>query len=208
MSPVSCQNCDVLQERLLRLTEAASQPISDPLQWSLRVATAPFPFSNLHRFGPCCRNLGKVRPEVVVDQSRDQLEGGLTFIGLLIFRNELKPDTRDAILDLKAGHVSHREGRCAFDDWQCSSVMISDSTLACWLKPQRECGMLASWHRLQFATVYTTKGALTFMIAHAHRQVRMCMRVILSLLLACLCPTEPCRPYDHLGTVHACRCGQ
>lgn len=47
-----------------------------------------------------------MRPEEVTHQSCAVLENQLTFTGLLIFRNELKPDTKDAILELKGGHVS------------------------------------------------------------------------------------------------------
>ena len=38
--------------------------------------------------------------------SRDDLETGLTFISLLLFRNELKSDTRIAIENLREGEVS------------------------------------------------------------------------------------------------------
>ena len=40
-----------------------------------------------------------------VAASRDELESGLHAIALLLFRNELKPDTGSAIQDLKAGQV-------------------------------------------------------------------------------------------------------
>lgn len=37
---------------------------------------------------------------------RDELESGLSLLALLLFRNELKPDTAEAVLNLKAGQVS------------------------------------------------------------------------------------------------------
>lgn len=40
-----------------------------------------------------------------VASSRDELESGLHAIALLLFRNELKSDTAQAIRDLKAGQV-------------------------------------------------------------------------------------------------------
>ncbi len=38
--------------------------------------------------------------------SRDEVETGLHLLALLLFRNELKPDSADAILSLKEGQVS------------------------------------------------------------------------------------------------------
>ena len=37
--------------------------------------------------------------------SRDDFESNLTFIFLFLFRNELKPDTRSAIKNLREGEV-------------------------------------------------------------------------------------------------------
>ena len=45
------------------------------------------------------------RPEEALGMSRDQLEEGLNFAALLVFRNELKHDTRSAILEMKEGNV-------------------------------------------------------------------------------------------------------
>ena len=45
------------------------------------------------------------RPEQVAAMSRDAVEQDLAFLGLIVFRNELKPDSRDAILALKKGYV-------------------------------------------------------------------------------------------------------
>lgn len=43
--------------------------------------------------------------DVVKGLSRDDLETDLTFLSLLLFRNELKPDTRHAIEALREGEV-------------------------------------------------------------------------------------------------------
>ena len=44
--------------------------------------------------------------------SREELEGGITLRGLLLFCNELKPDTAAAILDLKGAQVSSKFLMC------------------------------------------------------------------------------------------------
>ena len=54
---------------------------------------------------PLCRLLDVGRPEQVAALSRDAVEQDLAFLGLIVFRNELKPDSRDAILALKKGYV-------------------------------------------------------------------------------------------------------
>ncbi|BBN19120.1 hypothetical protein MPTK1_8g08050 [Marchantia polymorpha subsp. ruderalis] len=52
------------------------------------------------------RNLGKPPSrEEILSLSRDQVEDGLSFVALLLFRNELKSDTRVAIENLKDGQV-------------------------------------------------------------------------------------------------------
>lgn len=52
------------------------------------------------------RNLGTdVSLDTMKSLSRDDLESNLTFISLLLFRNELKPDTCSAIKNLREGEV-------------------------------------------------------------------------------------------------------
>lgn len=52
------------------------------------------------------RSLGSDRNLETVDHiSRDELEKDLEFAALILFRNELKPDSRSAIEALKAGEV-------------------------------------------------------------------------------------------------------
>ena len=48
-----------------------------------------------------------------VSLSRDELESGLKMLALLLFRNELKPDTAEAVQSLKHGQVSAAVLCCA-----------------------------------------------------------------------------------------------
>ena len=52
-----------------------------------------------------CRSLGVLPPQEAAAMSRDELEADLHLLALLLFRNELKPDTAQAITDLKQGQV-------------------------------------------------------------------------------------------------------
>lgn len=49
--------------------------------------------------------------ENVAKLSRDELEKDLDFVALILFRNELKPDSRNAIEALKEGEVELRESQ-------------------------------------------------------------------------------------------------
>ena len=57
----------------------------------------------------CCLVLTRCLGVMPVNQaaalSRDELEAGLDLLALLLFRNELKPDTAEAITHLKEGQV-------------------------------------------------------------------------------------------------------
>eukprot|EP00658_Telonema_sp_P-2_P012704 TRINITY_DN14834_c0_g1_i2.p1 TRINITY_DN14834_c0_g1~~TRINITY_DN14834_c0_g1_i2.p1 ORF type:complete len:1308 (+),score=380.72 TRINITY_DN14834_c0_g1_i2:208-4131(+) len=57
--------------------------------------------------GMAVRHLGQLSPDEVEGMTRDaaELEGPLTLIGLVLFRNELKPDSAEAMIELKAGDV-------------------------------------------------------------------------------------------------------
>lgn len=64
--------------------------------------------SNLARegcyvLGMAHRDLGVIDPQTVRGWSRDEMEADLSFLGLVLFKNLLKEDTRDAILQLKQG---------------------------------------------------------------------------------------------------------
>ena len=54
---------------------------------------------------PLCTRLDLRRPQQLAAQSREAVEQDLAFLGLIVFRNELKPDSRAAILALKKGCV-------------------------------------------------------------------------------------------------------
>lgn len=73
-----------------------------------------------------------------VTWSRDELECDLDFLGLLVFRNELKPDAALAIAELKRGRVR--------------PVMITGDNLACGTFVAQQCGM-AGQGELNVATV-------------------------------------------------------
>eukprot|EP00249_Psilotum_nudum_P025155 c29394_g1_i2 orf=541-4356(-) len=61
---------------------------------------------------------------------RDELEKDLKFIALILFRNELKPESRDAIMALKEGEVR--------------PVMVTGDNAQCGHYIAKECGMVAS----------------------------------------------------------------
>ena len=60
-----------------------------------------------------CRSLGHMSVQQAVSLSRDELESGLKMLALLLFRNELKPDTAEAVQSLKHGQVSAAVLCCA-----------------------------------------------------------------------------------------------
>ena len=55
--------------------------------------------------GVSMRTLDVARSEEALRMSRDEVEAGLNFTALLAFRNELKHDTREAIIEMKEGNV-------------------------------------------------------------------------------------------------------
>jgi hypothetical protein len=54
------------------------------------------------------RNLGPLEASAVTEITRDTAEKDLVWIGLLLFRNELKADTAGAITLLKEGAVRYK----------------------------------------------------------------------------------------------------
>lgn len=60
-----------------------------------------------------------------VSLPRDELESGLNMLVLLLFRNELKPDTAEAVQSLKHGQVSAAELCCVmlFGAMLCCAVL-------------------------------------------------------------------------------------
>jgi cation-transporting ATPase 13A3/4/5 len=78
------------------------------------------------------RDIGEIEKDVTIEQvknmSRDELETGCNFIGFVLFRNMLKEDTNDAILQLKEGDVR--------------TVMITGDTALTGIYIARQCGMI------------------------------------------------------------------
>ena len=73
------------------------------------------------------RELGPMDDDAITRMDRDSAEQGLTWLGLILFRNELKPDTAQAIAKLKAGNV-----RCTMitgDNAQCGCYIARASGL-------------------------------------------------------------------------------
>ncbi|KAJ1655403.1 hypothetical protein IWQ61_004848, partial [Dispira simplex] len=73
------------------------------------------------------RDLGVVDLETLRRSSREDLEKDIDFIGLLLFKNTLKPDTTDAITELKQGNTR--------------TVMITGDTALTGVYIAKACGM-------------------------------------------------------------------
>ncbi|KAI9479504.1 hypothetical protein BDB00DRAFT_885412 [Zychaea mexicana] len=77
------------------------------------------------------RNLGKqISEEAVCGWTRDQLESNVSMLGLVLFKNMLKPDTTDAIAQLKRGDIR--------------TVMITGDNALTGVSIGQACGMLPS----------------------------------------------------------------
>jgi len=73
------------------------------------------------------RDLGDLDDEAIHNLTRDDTEKQLNWLGLILFRNELKPDTAKAIKELKGGNV-----RCVMitgDNAQCGWYIAKKSGL-------------------------------------------------------------------------------
>ncbi|CAO3610518.1 unnamed protein product [Cunninghamella echinulata] len=66
-------------------------------------ATSNLAYEGCYVLGMAYRDLGVVDPSVVLSWTRDELESNLSFFGLVLFKNLLKEDTKDAITELKKG---------------------------------------------------------------------------------------------------------
>eukprot|EP01052_Picozoa_sp_SAG31_P034050 SAG31_NODE_3923_length_3749_cov_2.030685_2_plen_246_part_00 len=71
---------------------------------------------------------GPLSSEEVASLSQEEVELNLTLLGLILFRNELKPDTTEAIRQLKAGDVR--------------PIMITGDNAQCGFYIAQQCGML------------------------------------------------------------------
>eukprot|EP00929_Paragymnodinium_shiwhaense_P036539 TRINITY_DN19569_c0_g1_i4.p1 TRINITY_DN19569_c0_g1~~TRINITY_DN19569_c0_g1_i4.p1 ORF type:complete len:1292 (-),score=164.98 TRINITY_DN19569_c0_g1_i4:385-4260(-) len=81
--------------------------------------------------GMCSKELPNyMAPNDIVSMPRDQLEADLQLLGLLLFRNEMKPDSLQAIEDLKAGSIN--------------CVMCTGDNAVTGTSIARQCGIIGS----------------------------------------------------------------
>ncbi|KAI0223304.1 hypothetical protein L0F63_004993 [Massospora cicadina] len=85
------------------------------------------------------RDLGRVDPSHVRSWTREQMEEAINLIGLVVFKNKLKVDTRDAILELKDGATR--------------TIMITGDTALTGIYISRACGMMPEGQRVLLADV-------------------------------------------------------
>ena len=79
--------------------------------------------------GVSMKTLGKIRTEEALIMPRDKVEDGLSFIALMAFRNELKHDTRTAILEMKEGNVRPVMITGGIYSWNCVCWSLLPSQL-------------------------------------------------------------------------------
>ena len=84
-------------------------------------------------------DLGEVDSDQVKDWTREQLESKVSFMGLVLFKNMLKPDTKDAIYRLKEGSTR--------------TVMITGDNALTGIYIARSCGMIPDANRVILADV-------------------------------------------------------
>ncbi|KAI9597721.1 hypothetical protein BDF19DRAFT_434232 [Syncephalis fuscata] len=80
------------------------------------------------------RDLGPISLDELRELTRDDLERDCEFVGLLLFKNQLKPDTTDAIAELKDGDTR--------------TVMITGDNALTGVYIARQCGMVPSGARV------------------------------------------------------------
>ncbi|KAJ1916122.1 hypothetical protein H4219_003958 [Mycoemilia scoparia] len=85
------------------------------------------------------RDLGAIDPLTIREWSRDELEKDCSMLGLLVFKNKLKPDTTEAIGELKSGNTR--------------TVMITGDTALTGVYIARQCGMVPEGNRVLLADV-------------------------------------------------------
>ncbi|KAK3240844.1 hypothetical protein CYMTET_49347 [Cymbomonas tetramitiformis] len=79
--------------------------------------------------GMAHRALGKLSREALAGLSREDVERApMQLLGLVVFRNELKTDSQQAVLDLKAGNVR--------------PIMLTGDNAQCGIHIARACGMV------------------------------------------------------------------
>ncbi|RKP09111.1 hypothetical protein THASP1DRAFT_14697, partial [Thamnocephalis sphaerospora] len=104
----------------------ASTPTSLPANYD-RVSAA-YAAEGCYVLALAHRDLGAVSLDTIAELTRDDLECDCTFIGLLLFKNQLKPDTTDAIHELKEGDTR--------------TVMITGDNALTGVFIGRQCGMV------------------------------------------------------------------
>jgi len=77
--------------------------------------------------GVAYRSLGKLTEEQIKSMTRDASEEGLRCLGLILFRNELKEDSREAVTLLKNGSV--RPAMITGDNAQCGNYIAKSSAM-------------------------------------------------------------------------------
>ncbi|KAF7725950.1 hypothetical protein EC973_009187 [Apophysomyces ossiformis] len=112
-----------------------SSPSSIPSDYDLNTA-------DLARQG--CYVLGLAHREIHLDEiggidafknwTRDQMEENISFVGLIVFKNQLKPDTTDNIAELKRGATR--------------TIMITGDTALTGVYIARQCGMVVRTARV------------------------------------------------------------
>ncbi|PWA00110.1 hypothetical protein BB558_003856 [Smittium angustum] len=80
------------------------------------------------------KNLGKIDPSIPMKWSRDEMENGGKLVSILSFKNELKPDTKDALEEIREGNTRN--------------VMITGDTALTGIHIARQCGMIRKENRV------------------------------------------------------------
>jgi magnesium-transporting ATPase (P-type) len=150
--------CKGAPERLCERCESESVP---PDYQSVQAAHAT---AGCYVLAMGVRRLGKVDRAVIAQMSRRDAEVGLQLLGLVLFRNELKADSRQAILDLKRGDV-----RC---------VMITGDNAQCGIHIAGESGMLSPDASVALGDV-DQRGEVVWSIVKGDEQLTERDRVVL-----------------------------
>eukprot|EP00123_Amoebidium_parasiticum_P018505 comp24227_c0_seq1/m.44649 comp24227_c0_seq1/g.44649 ORF comp24227_c0_seq1/g.44649 comp24227_c0_seq1/m.44649 type:complete len:1428 (-) comp24227_c0_seq1:888-5171(-) len=108
--------------------KAMSRPDSVPADYD--AVASGHAQEGCYTLGFAHRSVGRVDVAAIKSMSREEIESGLEFLGLIMFRNLLKDDTADAIAQLKKGSVR--------------PVMITGDNALTAVHIARECRMLAT----------------------------------------------------------------
>ena len=106
------------------------------------------------------RNLGnQIDRETVCGWTRDQLESDVSLLGLVLFKNMLKPDTAEAIAELKQGDIQ--------------TVMITGDNALTGVSIAQSCGMLPSDKPVLLADIREKDGEIVWVDTetNAHHMV-------------------------------------